>query len=112
MAVRGLARQALGGRARLISTCAPVRLSPLRPIWPHVRADHPALRASCFDTEDFAQDGYAHWRLADLPRYLAAEQVNRLIAACDGEVGAPLRLPLRSGIAQERHRRDLLGSGL
>jgi site-specific recombinase XerD len=30
--------------------------------------------------------GYAHWRLADLPRYLAVEQVNRLIAACDGEV--------------------------
>ncbi len=30
--------------------------------------------------------GYAHWRLADLPRYLAAEQVNLLIAACDGEV--------------------------
>ena len=30
--------------------------------------------------------GYAHWRLADLPRYLAAAQVNRLIAACDGEV--------------------------
>ena len=30
--------------------------------------------------------GYAHWRLADLPRYLAAEQLNRLIAACDGEV--------------------------
>jgi site-specific recombinase XerD len=29
--------------------------------------------------------GCAHWRLADLPRYLAAEQVNRLIAACDGE---------------------------
>ena len=29
--------------------------------------------------------GYAHWRLAHLPRYLAAEQVNRLIAACDGE---------------------------
>jgi site-specific recombinase XerD len=30
--------------------------------------------------------GYAHWRLADLPRYLAADQVRRLIAACDGEV--------------------------
>jgi len=30
--------------------------------------------------------GYARWRLADLPRYLAADQVNRLIAACDGEV--------------------------
>jgi site-specific recombinase XerD len=29
--------------------------------------------------------GYAHWRLADMPRYLVAEQVNRLIAACDGE---------------------------
>jgi site-specific recombinase XerD len=29
---------------------------------------------------------YAHWRLADLPRYLAAEQVNQLIAASDGEV--------------------------
>ena len=30
--------------------------------------------------------GYAHWRLADLPRSLAAEQVNRLVAACDSEV--------------------------
>ena len=35
--------------------------------------------------------GYAHWRLADLPRYLATEQVNRLIAACDGEVIARRR---------------------
>lgn len=35
--------------------------------------------------------GYAHWRLADLPRYLAAEQVNRLIAACDSEVVARRR---------------------
>lgn len=35
--------------------------------------------------------GYAHWRLADLPRYLVAEQVNRLIAACDGEVVARRR---------------------
>jgi site-specific recombinase XerD len=35
--------------------------------------------------------GYAHWRLADLPRYLAAEQVNRLIAACDGDVLARRR---------------------
>jgi len=30
--------------------------------------------------------GYARWRLAELPRYLVAEQVNRLIAAADGEV--------------------------
>ena len=35
--------------------------------------------------------GYAHWRLADLPRYLAAEQVNRVIVACDGEVVARRR---------------------
>jgi site-specific recombinase XerD len=34
---------------------------------------------------------YAHWRLADLPRYLTAEQVNRLIAACDGEGVGRLR---------------------
>jgi site-specific recombinase XerD len=41
--------------------------------------------------------GYAHWRLADLPRYLAAEQVNRLIAACDGE-----------GVARRRNRAIIL----
>ena len=34
---------------------------------------------------------YAHWRLADLPRYLSAEQVNRLIAACDGDAVGRLR---------------------
>ena len=60
-----------------------------------------------------AVPGYAHWRLADLPRYLAAEQVNRLIAACDGEVVARrrdraivlllVRLGLRAGdVAQLR----------
>src|SRR6202008_1627354 len=35
--------------------------------------------------------GYAHWRLADMPRYLEAEQVSRLIAACDGEAVARRR---------------------
>lgn len=35
--------------------------------------------------------GFAHWRLADMPRYLAAEQVSRLIAACDGEAVARRR---------------------
>jgi site-specific recombinase XerD len=35
--------------------------------------------------------GYAHWRLADMPRYLTAEQVRRLIAACDGDAGARRR---------------------
>jgi site-specific recombinase XerD len=41
--------------------------------------------------------GYARWRLADLPRYLAADQVNRLIAACDGE-----------GVARRRNRAIVL----
>jgi len=39
----------------------------------------------------------ALWRLPDLPRYLAAEQVNRLIAACDGE-----------GVARRRNRAIVL----
>jgi len=44
-----------------------------------------------------AVPGYARWRLADLPRYLSTEQVNRLIAACDGE-----------GIARRRDRAIVL----
>jgi site-specific recombinase XerD len=38
-----------------------------------------------------AVPGYAHWRLANLPRFLAAKQVNQLIAACDGDVVARRR---------------------
>lgn len=38
-----------------------------------------------------AVPGYAHWRLADMPRYLAAEQVSQLIAGCDGEAVARRR---------------------
>ncbi len=34
---------------------------------------------------------YAHWQLADMPRYLSAEQVSRLIAACDGDAVARRR---------------------
>ena len=56
---------------------------------------------------------FAHWRLAKLPRCLAAEEVNRLIAACDGTdprrlrdraiVLMLVRLGLRSGdVAQLR----------
>lgn len=33
---------------------------------------------------DTAVPAFASWRLAKLPRYLATEQVDRLIAACDG----------------------------
>ncbi len=56
---------------------------------------------------------FAHWRLAKLPRCLSAEEVNRLIAACDGTDPGRLRdraivlmlvrLGLRSGdVAQLR----------
>jgi len=34
---------------------------------------------------DAVVPAYAHWQLADMPRFLSAEQVSRLIAACDGE---------------------------
>jgi site-specific recombinase XerD len=40
---------------------------------------------------DNAVPTYAHWQLADMPRYLSAEQVNRLIAACDGATSARRR---------------------
>src|SRR5260221_2358408 len=50
-----------------------------------------AVKGRCRAGLADAVPGYAHWRLADLPRYLAAEQVNRLIAACDGEVVARRR---------------------
>ena len=33
---------------------------------------------------DKAVPAFASWRLADMPKYLTAEQVDRLIAACDG----------------------------
>jgi site-specific recombinase XerD len=40
---------------------------------------------------DKAVPAYASWRLAELPRYLSAEQVNALIAACDGSSPARRR---------------------
>jgi site-specific recombinase XerC len=50
-----------------------------------------AVKGCCRAGLADAVPGYAHWRLADIPRYLVAEQVNRLIAACDGEVVARRR---------------------
>jgi site-specific recombinase XerD len=44
-----------------------------------------AVKGRCQEGLADVVPGYAHWRLADLPRYLTAEQVNRLIVACDGE---------------------------
>ena len=44
-----------------------------------------AVEGRCQTGLDNVVPTYANWRLADMPRYLTAEQVNRLIAACDGE---------------------------
>jgi integrase len=44
-----------------------------------------AVEGRCQAGLDNVVPTYANWRLADMPRYLTAEQVNRLIAACDGE---------------------------
>ena len=50
-----------------------------------------AVAGRCQAGLDGAVPAYAHWQLADMPRYLSAEQVNRLIAACDGEASARRR---------------------
>ena len=72
-----------------------------------------AVEGRCRVGLDSAVPAYAHWQLADMPRYLSPEQVNRLIAACDGDVAARrreraiilllVRLGLRAGdVAQLR----------
>jgi integrase len=50
-----------------------------------------AVKGRCQEGLAGIVPSYAHWRLADLPRYLTAEQVNRLITTCDGEVVARRR---------------------
>jgi len=50
-----------------------------------------AVQGCCRVGLDTVVPAYANWRLADMPRYLAAEQVNRLIAACDGKATARRR---------------------
>jgi len=50
-----------------------------------------AVEGHCQAGLDNVVPAYAHWRLADMPRYLSAEQVNRLIAACDGDAAARRR---------------------
>jgi site-specific recombinase XerD len=44
-----------------------------------------AVEGRCQAALDQAVPTFAHWRLADMPRYLSADQVSRLIAACDGD---------------------------
>lgn len=65
------------------------------------------FRGECRDDLALAIPAVAHWRLARLPRCLSAEEVGRLIAACDGAdlhrlrdraiVLMLVRLGLRSG---------------
>lgn len=43
-----------------------------------------SVRGLCQADLGNAVPAFAAWRLAELPRYLTEEQVNRLIAACDG----------------------------
>ena len=50
-----------------------------------------AVEGRCQADLDNAVPAYSHWRLADMPRYLSAEQLNRLIAACDGDAVARRR---------------------
>jgi site-specific recombinase XerD len=50
-----------------------------------------AVEGHCQAGLEGAVPVYAHWQLADMPRYLSTEQVNRLIAACDGGSGARRR---------------------
>jgi site-specific recombinase XerD len=50
-----------------------------------------AVQGHCRADLDNAVPAYAHWQLAEMPRYLSGEQVSRLIAACDGDAGARRR---------------------
>ena len=50
-----------------------------------------SARSQCQADLDRAVPAFASWRLARLPRYLTAEQVDSLIAACDGSSPARRR---------------------
>jgi len=49
------------------------------------------FRGLCSADLDQAVPGFAHWRLARLPRCLSAQEVGRLIAACEGSSPRCLR---------------------
>jgi site-specific recombinase XerD len=50
-----------------------------------------AVAGRCPVGLDGAVPAHAHWQLADMPRYLSAEQLGLLIAACDGDTSARRR---------------------
>jgi len=50
-----------------------------------------SFRGECRDDLALAIPAVAHWRLARLPRCLSAEEVDRLIAACNGTTPRRLR---------------------
>ena len=50
-----------------------------------------SFRGECRDDLALAIPAVAHWRLARLPRCLSAEEVDRLIAACNGTTPGRLR---------------------
>jgi site-specific recombinase XerD len=49
------------------------------------------FRGEARDDLDLAVPSIAHWRLATLPRCLSAQELDRLIAACDGTTPGHLR---------------------
>ena len=76
-----------------------------------------AVAGRCRAGLDAAVPAYAHWQLAGMPRYLSTEEVDRLIAACDGDAGARrrdraivlllARLGLRAGDVAQLHLGDI-----
>jgi len=75
------------------------------------------FRGEFRDDLSIAMPAVAHWRLARLPQCLSAEEVDRLIAACDGTTPGRLRdrailllltrLGLRSGDVAGLHLKDI-----
>ena len=58
-----------------------------------------AVEGRCQAGLDNAVPAYAHWQLADMPRYLSAEQVNQLIGKARYEVRLPLPQDVGDAIA-------------
>jgi site-specific recombinase XerD len=76
-----------------------------------------AAEGKCQADLDTAVPAYARWRLAELPRYLTAAQVDSLIVACDGDASGRrrdraillllVRLGLRAGDVAELRLDDI-----